>query len=113
MGGRQNGIDQGWHEGYKMIPYKLPEEREILQYYSSLLDDSVGKKVIDQDCLKSSEEAIRFAEFFWKAVNESNNQDKINGENSEHIFEKIIITLMAYYRSSGYEDEWEEVADKN
>lgn len=113
MGGRQNDIDQGWHEGYKMIPYKLPEERETLQYYSSLLNDSIAKKVIDQDCLKGPEEAIKFAEFFWCAVKESNNQDKLNGTNSEQIFEKIIITLMAYYRSTGYEEEWEEVSDKN
>ncbi|GLS25505.1 hypothetical protein GCM10007877_12190 [Marinibactrum halimedae] len=46
-------------------------------------------------------------------VRESNKQDEKTGDNSEYILEKIIITLMAYYRSSGFEEEWEEVSDKN
>lgn len=96
-----------------MIPYKLPEEKETLLYYSDLLGDVISKDIINQDVIRNSEEAIKFAEFFWMAVKESNNQDAITGTNSEDIFERIIVTLMAYYRSSGYEKEWEEVCDKN
>lgn len=96
-----------------MIPYKTSEEKEILLHYSNLLDDSISKKIIEQDCIKSSDEAIQFAEFFWKAVRESNNQDELNSTNSGLIFERIIITLMAYFRSAGYEEVWEEVSDKN
>lgn len=96
-----------------MIPYKTPEEKEILLHYSNLLDDNFSKKVIDNDCIKSSDEAVQFADFFWKAVRESNSQDELNGTNCELVFEKIIITLVAYYRSSGYEDVWEDVSEKN
>ena len=45
-------------------------------------------------------------------VDASNEEDNKNGGNSEYILEKIIITFMAYFRSSGYENEWEEIADK-
>lgn len=95
-----------------MIPYRLPEEKETLLYYSDLLDDVTSRQIIEQGSIKSSDEAVKFAEFFWKAVAESNSQDKLNGTNSEYIFEKIIVTLMAYYRNSGYENEWEEVSDR-
>lgn len=96
-----------------MIPYKLPEEKETLLYYADLLGDSISKSIINKDVIESSGEATKLAEFFWMAVAESNNQDSLNGTNSEEIFEKIIVTLMAYYRSSGYEKEWEEVCDRS
>lgn len=96
-----------------MIPYKLPEEKETLLRYAELLGDVASKEVIERDGLRNTQEALNFAEFFWRAVLESNHQDKKNNECSDYIFEKIIITLMAYYNSSGYEAEWEAVSDGN
>ncbi|WP_226647724.1 hypothetical protein [Microbulbifer variabilis] len=96
-----------------MINYKLPEEKEFLLHYAELLTDKKSLEIINSGSLVNKEEAIRFAEFFWRTVSESNKQDEKKGESSEYILEKIIITLMAYFRSAGYEDEWEEVTDKN
>jgi hypothetical protein len=96
-----------------MISYKLPEEKTTLLHYAKLLGDSKSEEIIQQGELKSRDEAIHFAEFFWRMVKESNIEDKKNNENSEYILEKIIISLMAYFRSSGHEDVWEEVSDRH
>lgn len=96
-----------------MIPYTLPEERETLLYYAELLESDIAKTVIANDQIASKEEAIQFADFFWLMVAKSNEEDERSGFSSEYILEKIIITLMAHYRSSGYQNEWDYVSDKN
>jgi len=95
-----------------MIPYKLHEEKETILKYAKLLNDETTESIIRRDEILNKEEAIHLAEFYWKMVDASNEEDKKTGYNSEYILEKIIITFMAYFRSSGYEDEWEEVSDK-
>ena len=96
-----------------MISYRLPEEKEMLLRYAQLLDDSTSLEILQRGFAKDKPEAIHFAEFFWRVVDEFANQDKENNENSEYILEKIIVTLMAYFRSAGYEEEWEMVSDRN
>lgn len=96
-----------------MISYKLPEEKEMLLRYARLLEDPSSLEILQRGFVKDKSEAIHLAEFFWRVVTESANQDKANNENSEYILEKIIVTLMAYFRSAGYEEEWELVCDRN
>ncbi|MGL6160181.1 hypothetical protein [Microbulbifer sp.] len=96
-----------------MIPYKIPEEKETLLFYAKLLGDRKSEAIIVRNSIENKQEAVHFAEFFWGMVRESNKQDEISGESSEYIFEKLIITLMGYFRSSGYEEEWEEVLNRN
>lgn len=96
-----------------MITYKLPEEKETLLLYAQLLDDTTSLEIVQRGFVKDRQESIHFAEFFWRVVAESANQDKANNENSEYILEKIIVTLMAHFRSAGYEEEWEMVCDRN
>ena len=95
-----------------MIPYKLPAEKETIVKYAKLLNDKTTESIINRDKLLNRQEAVHLAEFYWKMVNASNVDDKKTGGNSEYILEKIIITFMAYFRSSGYENEWEEISDK-
>lgn len=95
-----------------MIPYKLPEEKSFILRYANLLKDERAESIILQDSIQNADEAEHLASFFWKMVERSNEEDKKNGDNSERILEKIIITLMAYYRSSGFEEQWEEASDK-
>lgn len=96
-----------------MIPYKLPKEKEMLLRYAQLLDDSSSLEILQRGFVKDKQEAIHFAEFFWRVVTESADEDKLNNENSEYILEKIIVTLMAYFRSAGYEEEWGMVCDRS
>lgn len=52
------------------------------------------------------------AEFFWKMVEKSNEiQYKNDAVKCEFLLEKVINTLMAYFRNAGYESEWEAFAD--
>lgn len=95
-----------------MIPYKLPEEKKTILKYAKLLNDKTTESIIERDAILNEKEAVHLAEFYWKMINASNDEDKKIGGNSEYILEKIIITFMAYFRSSGYENEWEEVSDK-
>ena len=95
-----------------MIPYSLPEEKEFLLRYAELLGDELSKEIIKRDSINGRNEAIHFAEFFWNAVDLSNKEDEKTGSNSEYILEKIIMTLMAYFNSAGFNDEWEVIVDK-
>ena len=96
-----------------MIPYTLPEEKETILKYAKLLNDNDVEEIIKRDQLRDKEEAIHLAQFYWDMVHASNEEDKKTGNNSEFILEKIIITFMAYFRSSGYENEWNDITDKN
>lgn len=112
MGRRQNGDYSRRHKGVQMIPYTLTQEKQTLLHYADLLNDETAKRIIEEDAIRTAEDAIHFAQFFWKMVDESNLEDKKTGNSSEYILEKIIITLMAYFRSSGFEDEWERISDE-
>ncbi len=94
-----------------MIPYKLPQEKETILYYAEMLGDELTAEIIEADQLSNEYQAEHLASFFWKMVDASNEEDKRSGESSEYILEKIIITFMAYFRSSGYEEIWENVSD--
>lgn len=54
-----------------MIIYKLPEEKEALLRYTQLLDDSTSLEILQRGFVKDKQEAIHFAEFFWRVVAES------------------------------------------
>lgn len=95
-----------------MIPYALPQEKETILHYAEILSDKITKDIIARDVLSSKEDAIHLANFFWDMVEQSNIEDEKTGESTAYILEKIIITFMAYFRSSGYEDEWETVSDE-
>ena len=95
-----------------MIPYNLPQEKETVLYYANLLGDKLIEEIIKADQIKNDTQAEHLARFFWVMVDASNEEDVKTGESSEYILEKIIITFMAYFRSSGYEDIWDTVSDE-
>jgi len=95
-----------------MIPYSHADEKNTILAYAELFKDKTIQKIIEKDSIQSNEEAIHLANFFWDMARESNKLDKEKNINSEFILEKVINTLMAYYRASGYEQQWVEVAEK-
>lgn len=94
-----------------MIPYNLPQEKETILHYAHILDDKLTTEIIQSNQLRNKAQAVHLANFFWKMVDASNEQDEMSGESSEYILEKIIITFMAYFRSTGYEEIWENISD--
>ena len=95
-----------------MIPYIFPEEKETILRYAKLLSDKQTEEIIARDQLNDRDEALHLAHFFWKMVKASNAEDERTGSKSDFILEKIILTLMAYFRSAGYESDWDEVSDQ-
>ena len=95
-----------------MIAYTLENEKETILHYANLLNDKLTMEIIERGSLENKDEANHLALFFWEMVRKSNEEDKKTDNNSEFILEKIINTLMAYYRESGYEEQWEEISDK-
>lgn len=95
-----------------MIEWTIIEEKEMVLYYAELLNDEETIKIINQNEILSKNEALHVAEFFWKMVEKSNElQYKNDSVKCEFLLEKVINTLMAYFRRSGYEPEWEAFAD--
>jgi len=95
-----------------MISYTHADEKNTILFYADLLNDEKTKDIIERGSIKNTDEATHLALFFWEMVRASNEEDKKTRNNSEFILEKIINTFMAYYRTAGYEEQWEEVADK-
>lgn len=95
-----------------MICWKLSEEKEMVLYYALLLNDEETKKIIERNEILTKQEALHVAEFFWRMVEKSNEiQYKNDAVQCEYLLQKVINTLMAYFKSSGYESEWEAFAD--
>lgn len=95
-----------------MIEWALSEEKEMVLYYAKLLNDEETIKIIARNEILSKKEALHVADFFWKMVEKSNeSQYKNDPVQCEFLLEKVINTLMAYFRSAGYEPEWEAFAD--
>lgn len=95
-----------------MINWKLNDEKVMVIFYADLLNDEQTKEIIARSEINNKQEALHLAEFFWKMVEKSNElQYKNDSVECEFLLEKIINTLMAYFRNAGYESEWEAFAD--
>ena len=95
-----------------MIEWKSSAEKEMVIFYADLLNDEKTIKIIERNEILNKEEALHVAEFFWRMVEKSNEfQYKGDPVECEFLLEKVINTLMAYFRRAGYESEWEAFAD--
>lgn len=95
-----------------MIGWKLNAEKEMIIFYAGLLNDEKTIGIVERNEMVNKQEALHLAEFFWKMVEKSNEiQYKDDAVECEFLLEKVINTLMAYFRSAGYESEWETFAD--
>ena len=59
------------NEGIQLIPYSLPQEKQIILHYANLLGDTITKEIIERDRLENNnEEAEHLANFFgiWLKV---------------------------------------------
>lgn len=95
-----------------MISWTQDEEKEMVLYYANLLGDEKTVEIIQRGEIDNKEEASHVAEFFWNMVEKSNEEQyKNDSTECEFLLEKVINTLMAYFRNAGYEQEWEAFAD--
>ncbi|MAD47328.1 MAG: hypothetical protein CMI02_11550 [Oceanospirillaceae bacterium] len=96
-----------------MIPYKLPDEKEVLLQYSDEFNDHSSRKIIERGVVNNQHEARQLAEFFWRAFTHSASSEKDKeGRQATHsyVFLTLVDTLLAYFHLAGYSDVWDEVS---
>ena len=101
-----------------MIKYKFEEEYQFAIYYAKKLKDNKAIEILERGEVMNSEEATYLSEFFWKIVDSSIEDEKMNVElpwveGGEFWSEKIMNSLSGYLERSGYEKEWDSVVDKS
>jgi hypothetical protein len=98
-------------EEVTMIPYKLPDEKEVLLQYSEQFRDFESRKIIERGVVNNHHEARTLAEFFWKAFTESasriENRSAMQATH-EYVFLTLVDTLFAYFHLAGYPDVWDD-----
>lgn len=97
-----------------MIPYKYPEEKIVALAFASLLNDDTAKKILENDSVKSREEAIHLSKFFWRMIEKSAHGDvQLPCEgSSEYWTEKLYNSIGGYLEKAGYGAEWDEEIDR-
>ena len=100
-----------------MIEYKFEEELDIATYYANKLNDNTVLEILKRGDVKNADEAICLSEFFWKMVDLSIDDEKLNVdlpwmEGAEFWNEKIMNSFSGYLERAGYEKEWDEIVDK-
>jgi|GEM_PF-1181019 len=98
-----------------MIPYKLPDEKEVLLQYSQQFKDHESRVIIERGVVNNQHEAIHLAEFFWRAFTESasriENRSAMQATH-EYVFLTLVDTLFAYFNLAGYHDVWDDVTER-
>jgi hypothetical protein len=99
-----------------MIPYKFPEEKEILLHYARFLGNVEAEEIIVKDRVDNSAEATHLAKFFWAMVDQSvkdieSGKDVLGQKDLEAWNDYIFQSVRSYLRNNGYDREWEAVAD--
>ena len=97
--------------------FKCPEERTFLELIQSMLNSPIAQKILDDQGICSSSEAAALAEFFWALVDKSIELEKLGEldqflEGAEFWNEKLMYSISGYLERIGFENEWEEVVDR-
>lgn len=100
-----------------MITFKLPEERTYLELFQSKLESTAVKHLLEGNSIETSSQATEIAEFFWAMVDKSIELEKLGEldqflEGAEFWNEKLIYSISGYLERIGFENEWEEVVDR-
>ena len=100
-----------------MIKYKFDGELQFAKYYANKLKDTKALEIIESGVVKNKEEAQYLSNYFWRMVDSSieDEKQKIHlpwVESAEFWTEKLMYSISGYLERSGYEDVWENVADK-
>ena len=82
--------------------------------FASLLNDDIAKTILENDSVKSREEAIHLSKFFWRMIEKSARGDvQLPCEgSSEYWTEKLYNSIGGYLENAGYSAEWDEEIDK-
>ena len=100
-----------------MITFKFPEERTYLELFQAQLGSAAVKCLLEGNTIETSSQATEVAEFFWKMVDKSIELEKRGEldqflEGAEFWNEKLMYSISGYLERIGFENEWEEVVNR-
>lgn len=100
-----------------MIKFRFPEEKEALRHYAKTLNNTNIEAILQNDGIKTSDEARELASFFWKMVDQtvidSDNNLVIAGyTNLQSLCEDLMQSLRSHFIATGHMEIWEEESDK-
>ena len=97
-----------------MILYQFPEEREFIVFFSEKLGEKDIPELLDKSLSLGESEAKRISLFFWKmidlAVELQNNGECPWPEGYEFWCEKVLQSITAFLKKSGYGNILNEVS---
>ena len=91
-----------------MIEYTYEEEKIVALFFADTLNDALAKEILQNDEVKSRDEAIHLSQFFWSMANRSadnNIQLPCDGD-SQYWTEKLYNSIGGYLEDAGYEEQW-------
>lgn len=100
-----------------MISYKFPEEREFILFFSERLGDNSILGLLENSEPITQGEAKRISIFFWKMIDvavELQAGDECPWpEGYEFWSEKVLQSIAAFLKKSGYEKVLSEASNHN
>ena len=97
-----------------MISYNFPEEKEFIAFLAEKIGDSDIPELLEGSKSISKEQAVRISRFFWRMIDLSvelnGSQDCPWPEGYEFWSEKVLQSVAAFLKNSGYENSLHEAA---
>lgn len=100
-----------------MIIYRYEEERTVALYFAERLGDVKARNILEAGEVSNRDEAIHLSRFFWKMVEKSVEDKKLNiplpcDGGADYWTEKLYSSLGGYVERAGFEAEWNQEVDK-
>ncbi len=96
-----------------MIEYTYEEEKIVALFFADTLNDALAKEILQNDEVKSRDEAIHLSQFFWSMASRSakGNVDLPCDGSSQYWTEKLYNSIGGYLEQAGYEEQWNAEVD--
>lgn len=100
-----------------MIKYRFEEEVQYAKYFAEKLNDAEALKIFELGKVQDKTQATYLSEFFWRMVDASIEEENSGTElpwveGTEFWNEKLMHSISGYLERAGFEQEWDEVSDK-
>ena len=90
-----------------VISYKFPEEKEFILFFSEKNGDQSIPSLLESDTPITHDEAKKISIFFWKMIDKAvelqNDEECPWPEGYEFWSEKVLQSITAFLKKSGYE----------
>ncbi len=100
-----------------MISYKFPEEREFILFFSERMGDKSILALLENSESLTLDEAKKISVIFWRMIDEAvdikDSEECTWPEGYEFWSEKVLQSIAAFLKKSGYEKVLNETSNYN